>query len=336
MRARNVLPFVVLAIAAAGCSSTADSSTAPTDSGVTPDAPDTPDATCSDPGPASAEWPSWPAPPDVPPSSEYTVDSAAGTVTDAVTGLTWLQAIPETRFTWQDARAHCACLSIAGHDDWRLPNRVELASIIDYGVSGPAVVSTVFPNTPADWTWTASPYPDATVQPWAVSFDRGMVTSYGEGVPIETETHNFARCVRGPAGRTDAPEYVVSDATVLDPVTQLTWQRIVPGDAVTYPDAVSRCAALTIAGATWRLPTVKELESLFGGATPTFATSSPFELTAGQIPAYWTSTSYATAPGINRWSVFETGDALPNSETPTSPTFYRSALCVHGAAGTTL
>ena len=33
------------------------------------------------------------------------------------------------------------------YDDWRLPNIRELASIIDYGFSAPAIDAAIFPNT---------------------------------------------------------------------------------------------------------------------------------------------------------------------------------------------
>jgi Protein of unknown function (DUF1566) len=34
--------------------------------------------------------------------------------------------------SWQQALAWCEDLTLAGHDDWRLPNAKELPSIVDY------------------------------------------------------------------------------------------------------------------------------------------------------------------------------------------------------------
>ncbi len=282
------------------------------------------------------EWPSWPAPPDLPSSSQYAIDAPSGTVTDTVTGLTWVASVPDRRFTWQEARNYCSCLSLGGQSDWRLPSQIELVSIIDFGASDPAIDTTAFPDTPKDWTWTASPYTAvAGVQPWAVSFGTGMTTSYGEGVPIETLVRNWTRCVRGPLGNASAPAYVVASDTVYDPVTDLTWQRAVGAERFVYADAASRCAGLMLGAATWRLPTVKELESLFGGAAGgAFATSSVFQVVAGHIPAFWSSTGDVAAPGLNRWAVSEYGDAMQASEQPTADMFDKSVICLHSGPPT--
>src|SRR6185295_7572041 len=41
--------------------------------------------------------------------------------------------------TWCGALAYCEGLTLAGHDDWRLPNVMELVSLVDYGRSQPAI-----------------------------------------------------------------------------------------------------------------------------------------------------------------------------------------------------
>jgi hypothetical protein len=65
------------------------------------------------------------------------VDNGDDTVTDNATGLHWQQDSAEEttgdhQFTWQNALATCADLSLAGHEDWRLPNVKELQTIVDY------------------------------------------------------------------------------------------------------------------------------------------------------------------------------------------------------------
>ncbi|MCF8507049.1 MAG: DUF1566 domain-containing protein [Caulobacter sp.] len=60
-------------------------------------------------------------------------DNGDGTVNDEATGLMWMQADSGYGMDWQDALAYAESLSLAGYDDWRLPNIKELHSIADYG-----------------------------------------------------------------------------------------------------------------------------------------------------------------------------------------------------------
>lgn len=73
-----------------------------------------------------------------------------GTVTDNLTALIWSQDANtpdrncnlDTTLTWSDALLHIACLntnSYLGFSDWRLPNRREMASIIDMERRSPAL-----------------------------------------------------------------------------------------------------------------------------------------------------------------------------------------------------
>jgi hypothetical protein len=76
-------------------------------------------------------------------------DNGDGTLTDLNTGLMWEKKSDDasvhdrdTLFTWSGAFTQIATLNamtFAGHNDWRLPNARELLSIVDYGVTGPAV-----------------------------------------------------------------------------------------------------------------------------------------------------------------------------------------------------
>jgi len=67
------------------------------------------------------------------------VDNGDGTVTDMCTGLTWEQDPPVQMLGYYAALAYCEDLSLADHDDWRLPNYAELESIVDYGRAAPAI-----------------------------------------------------------------------------------------------------------------------------------------------------------------------------------------------------
>ena len=63
------------------------------------------------------------------------IDNGDGTISDAATGLTWMQADNGAGVIWGAALDFCENLSLAGADDWRLPDIKELHSIIDYSRS---------------------------------------------------------------------------------------------------------------------------------------------------------------------------------------------------------
>ena len=59
------------------------------------------------------------------------------TVFDPITGLMWQRKPPPQPKTWLDAAAYCETLVLGGHQDWRLPSRLELLSLFDYGRFAP-------------------------------------------------------------------------------------------------------------------------------------------------------------------------------------------------------
>jgi hypothetical protein len=66
------------------------------------------------------------------------LDNADGTIIDLATGLMWVQAPHSlsnnaSSMTWTEAITFCNELEFAGHDDWVLPSRRELMSLLDYG-----------------------------------------------------------------------------------------------------------------------------------------------------------------------------------------------------------
>jgi hypothetical protein len=62
-------------------------------------------------------------------------ENGDGTISDAAIGLTWMQADSGAGMDWEDALAYCENASVAGYDDWRLPDIKELQSIVEYSRS---------------------------------------------------------------------------------------------------------------------------------------------------------------------------------------------------------
>ena len=72
------------------------------------------------------------------------VDNNDGTVTDNATGLMWSRDDNGEAISWEAALAYAENATIAGYDDWRLPNIKELQSIADYSGVFPAMDTGVF------------------------------------------------------------------------------------------------------------------------------------------------------------------------------------------------
>lgn len=75
------------------------------------------------------------------------VDNGDGTVTDRSTGLMWTQDDSGKRMNWVEALEYADKATIAGHDDWRLPNAKELQSLVDYEKKTFPAINTDFFNT---------------------------------------------------------------------------------------------------------------------------------------------------------------------------------------------
>src|SRR5690606_16022013 len=78
-------------------------------------------------------WAVWPMPnaaAGLPNPQSFEV-RAGGIVHDRVTDLMWQQTVGSEQLTFADANQHCEQLSLGKYDDWRLPSRVELISILD-------------------------------------------------------------------------------------------------------------------------------------------------------------------------------------------------------------
>lgn len=117
-----------------------------------------------------------------------------GVVTDSKTGLEWqddyLDNGGEIKYThWAEAIDYCETLNLDG-GNWRLPNRKELLSIIDYARYNPSI-STIFTNTASLEYWTSTTHIRYTTSAWIVSFNSGISVNYNGKLGSDS-----VRCVR--------------------------------------------------------------------------------------------------------------------------------------------
>ena len=204
-------------------------------------------------------------PPDHVPGAGGYDTSAAGVVTDPVTGLVWQRDVTGSDAFWLGAAAHCTGLTLGGSSGWRLPNVLELSSIADLSTAGPAIDAAAFPNTPATWFMTSTAV-YVNGQPtggpsWGhtIDFQTGLTLN---GMP----NSGFVRCVRDGTPRRcylAGARFAVTSSSgvdaVVDAATTLIWQRGVSPTPLDWADAAAYCASL---GGGFRLPGTKELLSL--------------------------------------------------------------------------
>jgi len=131
---------------------------------------------------------------DTPPG-RYIVDSAAGTVVDTKTTLTWQQKSPTSGGTagknYLAGEAMDLCRGI--DTGWRLPTIKELMTIADFKkATAPAIDTTVFLGEPADAFWSITRAPDVQGEGtlWLLDFSSGTMGA------IAMQSFARVRCVK--------------------------------------------------------------------------------------------------------------------------------------------
>jgi hypothetical protein len=191
-------------------------------------------------------------------------DNGNGTVTDNVTGLMW-QKTDNGESTWEAAVTAAATLNLGGYTDWRLPTPAEAFSILNHANS-PAVNPTYFPSNAAgaaEYWWTSDIYGTDATKVWCTNSGGGLgAHPKAETISAGGTKRFHARYVRGEKP-TNGHNYVNNgDGTVTDTDTGLMWTQA-PSAAMNWSAAISHAESLTTGGySDWRLPNVKELQSL--------------------------------------------------------------------------
>ena len=251
-------------------------------------------------------------------------------VFDHNTGLTWEQSPSSIVTSWGMRARHCNQLTgnfgtdgFAQIKDWRVPNQLELVTIVDISRYSPATNPnfTGMPNTnTALWTNGARQFGNAT-QPF--SFDAaGGWYSYEERENISCPVI----CVSGDELATAASDDFVTSSdslTVTDNKTGLMWQKEYVSGKL-WQQALAYCQSLNEEGyggysTGWRLPNKNELASLLDPSK----SDKPFSNFPDMPDENFCSSSTNAEKPVFAWSVsFKSGGVL-RSQFKTNECFVR-------------
>jgi Protein of unknown function (DUF1566) len=205
-------------------------------------------------------------------------DNGDGTISDLNTGLMWQKTPDFVKRNLADSHKYADSLKLAGHDDWRLPTIKELFSIADFNgnmrTQTPYIDTRYFdfqyPDTSQGWRIMDAQYRSSTEyigktmrgegSVFGFIFADGRIKGYPKG--NRGAGRQYVRCVRGKNyGENDFKDN--GDGTVTDWATGLIWMKIDSRKTMSWEQALEYAETLNYAGHDdWRLPNVKELQSI--------------------------------------------------------------------------
>jgi len=273
-------------------------------------------------------------------------DNGDGTITDRVTGLTW-QEDPGAKKTWDEAVAGASACRVGGYDDWRLPSIQELYSLIlfrgedvdpqstdtsnltpfidtDYfafSYGDPAKGERIIDSQMATSTKYVSTTMGGNETMFGVNFADGRIKGYPAGSPRPGRPAKgfYVFYVRGNSAYGKNDFHDNGDGTITDRATGLTWTKLDSGHlkaggnkdgTMNWGEALRWAEGLQYAGhSDWRLPNVKELQSIVdytrspdttrSAAIDPIFRATPIRDAQGNVDYafYWSSTTHKRMGG---------------------------------------
>jgi len=214
---------------------------------------------------------------------------ADGLVKDRLTGLFWPKSanpagwpltFPEATALVRDWNAQ----GLFGRDDWRLPLRRELLSLVSLVHARPALPpGHPFVDVFQHWCWTGSASAVAPGYAWRVHLEGGrMFPGPGDAAHLVWPVSGTSWLLPEASNPELLTRFSQSGEEVCDRLTGLVWaRRILPETGETnWGEALEMARqAARQEGNPWRLPTIWELESLadVSRAWPALPQDHPFE-----------------------------------------------------------
>ena len=254
------------------------------------------------------------------------------------------------KLTWPEAMDLPATLNAegyGGYHDWRLPSIKELYSLILFSGTDPsdnAATSTKGLSPFIDTDYFAFAYGDTSAgeriidsqyasstkyvasdgvqggKVFGVNFADGRIKGYDLVTPSGTEKTFFVICVRGNTEYGTNNFTVNGEGTIIDEATGLVWSQSDSGSGMDWEEALAwvqdRNAENFLGYDDWRLPNVKELQSIVDYSRSPDTTNSAVidplfscsvisnEAGETDYPYYWTGTTHETSNGLGGFACY--------------------------------
>lgn len=198
-------------------------------------------------------------------------DNGDGTISDLNSGLMWQQVPSSDDYSWQEAVDYCNSLELTGYSDWRIPSLKELFSISNFSTGWPYLDCTYFTLASGQVTkdeqyWSSNLYVGVTVEGGSnAAFGINHVTGHIKAYPANASGPvggKYVRAVRG--AYYGVNNYTDNgDGTITDAAMGLMWAKEDYGVTLDWENALAYADSFNLAGhSDWRLPNVKELQSI--------------------------------------------------------------------------
>jgi Protein of unknown function (DUF1566) len=225
-------------------------------------------------------------------------------VKDILSGLMWTKNATPAEFpqTWGETfeyvnRMNALCSH--GYDDWRLPDRRELFSLISHSRFSPVLPAAhPFTNFFAGYYWTSIPCAQWPKQAWYIHLGGGRMFKGMKQCSYLLWPVRRMKSVNtvAPSRLKTGERFETLDHVATDRSTGFMWLRSAmgPKGIVDWPTALSAIHLMNVKSAygydDWRLPNIRGLESLVALDlhSPALPESQPFQ-NVGQ--GYWSSTT---------------------------------------------
>ncbi len=279
-------------------------------------------------------------------------NNSNGTITDNVTGLMWEKTSDKNgdgvinyydKKTYADALADASFCTTGGYNDWRLPTIKEIYSLVmSYGAE---------PNPTATSQGAAVPYIDtnffdfgygdlnsslhgatlnerlidaqyATSTIYVSTIMDGQSSMFGynfadgriKGYPSSNQKKYYVMYVRGNTAYGINSFVNNGDGTITDHATGLMWMQDDNGSGILWENSLAYAGNHIYAGySDWRLPDVKELQSILD------YTRSPATTNSAAVNPFFNSTQIANETGVVDYPFYMSSTTFC-SQTPTNGT----------------
>jgi hypothetical protein len=216
-----------------------------------------------------------------------------GTVIDSITGLVW-QKLDGGEMTIENATIYCDTLTLGNYNNWRLPNAHEAFSILNHQLVNPALNVQVFTTTAAEYWWTSDRQANDSSKVWATNAGGGIGNHpKSETISAGGPKKFHVRAVRDAIAPVAIPNQYTDNGnnTITDHLTDLIWQKAPFSDSLSWEQSLTYADTLTTAGFNdWRLPNIKELQSLNDETRINPSINSTY-FNVTNVNKYWSSTT---------------------------------------------